>query len=468
MRDRARAVVIGGGVGGCSILYWLARLGWDDVVLVERAELTSGSTFHSAGLVGQLRSSLSLTKMMMSSVDLYRSLEDEVGLETGWKEVGSLRLASSQERMEEIARQAGWAKTFGLPLELVSAEEARELFPPMTTEGVLGAAYLPTDGYVDPSQLTLALAEGARRRGAEVNTGTRVTGMRLERGRVRGVETDRGEIETEIVVNAGGMYAHELGALAGVNVPIVPMAHEYLVTKPSGLPTDMPTMRDPSLLVYFRPESGGLVMGGYERHCEPWGLDGIAADFNSRLLDEDWPRFEELLENAVVRVPALAEMEVIRLINGPEAFTPDGEFILGPSDVRGFWVAAGFCAHGLAGAGGMGKLVAEWIVEGTPSLDVWHMDSRRFGAAYRSREYALSRTREIYETYYDVKFPGHERSGRTAAAALARVYAPAGARGGVRGEVGLGARELVRAERRRAATSRFVRVAGPDSSGRPR
>ena len=410
MRDRARAVVIGGGVGGCSILYWLARLGWDDVVLVERAELTSGSTFHSAGLVGQLRSSLSLTKMMMSSVDLYRSLEDEVGLETGWKEVGSLRLASSQERMEEIARQAGWAKTFGLPLELVSAEEARELFPPMTTEGVLGAAYLPTDGYVDPSQLTLALAEGARRRGAEVNTGTRVTGMRLERGRVCGVETDRGEIETEIVVNAGGMYAHELGALASVNVPIVPMAHEYLVTKPSGLPTDMPTMRDPSLLVYFRPESGGLVMGGYERHCEPWGLDGIAADFNSRLLDEDWPRFEELLENAVVRVPALAEMEVIRLINGPEAFTPDGEFILGPSDVRGFWVAAGFCAHGLAGAGGMGKLVAEWIVEGTPSLDVWHMDSRRFGAAYRSREYALSRTREIYETYYDVKFPGHERT----------------------------------------------------------
>jgi 4-methylaminobutanoate oxidase (formaldehyde-forming) len=188
------------------------------------------------------------------------------------------------------------------------------------------------------------------------------------------------------------------------------MAHEYLLTKPSGLPTDMPTMRDPSLLVYFRPESGGLVMGGYERDCAPWGLDGIPADFNSRLLEEDWPRFEELMENAVVRVPGLAEMEVIRLINGPEAFTPDGEFILGPSDVRGFWVAAGFCAHGLAGAGGMGKLVAEWIVDGTPSLDVWHMDSRRFGAAYRSRDYALARTREIYETYYDVKYPGHERS----------------------------------------------------------
>ena len=232
----------------------------------------------------------------------------------------------------------------------------------------------------------------------------------MERGRVTGVETDRGSIETEIVVNAGGMYAREIGALAGVNVPIVPMAHEYLITKPTGLPLEMPTMRDPSLLVYFRPESGGLIMGGYERHCAPWGLDGIPADFNSRLLEEDWPRFEELMENAVVRVPSLAEMEIVKLINGPEAFTPDGEFILGPSEVRGFWVAAGFCAHGLAGAGGMGKLVAEWIVEGTPSLDVWHMDSRRFGAAYRSREYTVARTKEVYETYYDVKYPGHERS----------------------------------------------------------
>jgi 4-methylaminobutanoate oxidase (formaldehyde-forming) len=409
MRERARAVVIGGGVGGCSILYWLARLGWGDVVLVERAELTSGSTFHSAGLVGQLRSSLSLTKMMMASVDLYRSLEAEVGLETGWHEVGSLRLASSEERMEEIARQAGWARTFGLPLELVSPEEAQELFPPLTTEGVRGAAYIPTDGYIDPSQLTFALAEGARRRGAEIEQRTRVTGIRARRGRVEAVETDRGDIETEVVVNAGGMYAREIGALAGVNVPIVPMAHEYLVTKPNELPPDMPTMRDPSLLVYFRPESGGLVMGGYERSCAPWGLDGIPQDFNSRLLEEDWPRFEELMENAVVRVPSLADAEVIRLINGPEAFTPDGEFILGPSDVRGFWVAAGFCAHGLAGAGGMGKLVAEWITEGTPSLDVWHMDSRRFGGAYRSREYTLVRTKEVYETYYDVKYPGHER-----------------------------------------------------------
>jgi 4-methylaminobutanoate oxidase (formaldehyde-forming) len=402
--------VIGGGVSGCSILYWLTRLGWSDVVLVERAELTSGSTFHSAGLVGQLRGSLSLTKMMMSSVELYRTLGEEVGLETGWREVGSLRLASTQERMEELARQSGWAKTFGLPLELISAEEAQRLFPPMTTAGVLGAAYLPTDGYIDPSQLTFALAEGARRGGAEIHQGTRVIAIRVERGRVTGVVTDKVEIEAEVVVNAGGMFAKEIGALAGVSVPIVPMAHEYLITKPSGLPTDMPTMRDPSLLVYFRPESGGLIMGGYERHPAPWSLRGIPADFNGKLLPEDWPRFEELMENALVRVPSLGEMEVVKLINGPEAFTPDGEFILGPTEVRGLWTAAGFCAHGLAGAGGLGRLVAEWIVEGVPSLDVWEMDSRRFGRAYRSPEYTLDRTLEVYQTYYDVKYPGHERS----------------------------------------------------------
>ena len=409
MKSAARAIVIGGGVGGCSILYWLARLGWDDVVLCERAELTSGSTFHSAGLVGQLRGSLSLTKMMMSSVELYRTLGDEVGLETGWHEVGSLRLASSEERMEELARQAGWAKTFGLPLDLVSAEAAQRLFPPMSTAGVLGAAYLPTDGYIDPSQLTFALAEGARRRGAEIYTNTRVTAIDVDRNRITGVVTDRGEIHAEIVVDAGGIFAGEIGRLVGVNVPVIPMAHEYLITKPHGVPLDVPTMRDPSLLVYFRGESGGLVMGGYERHPAPWSLDGIPPDFNGKLLAEDWPRFEELMEGALVRVPELGDAEVVKLINGPEAFTPDGEFILGPSDVRGFWVAAGFCAHGLAGAGGMGRLLAEWIVEGLPSLDVWEMDSRRFGRHYESREYTLARTTEVYSTYYDVKYPGHER-----------------------------------------------------------
>src|SRR5436309_7522286 len=282
MRDRAQVVIVGGGVGGCAVAYWLGRLGWSDVLLLERAELTSGSTFHSAGLVGQLRGSLSLTKMMMQSVELYRSLGAEVGLETGWREVGSLRLASSKERMEELARQAGWAKTFGLPLELISAGEAQQLFPPMSTGGVLGAAYLPTDGYIDPSQLTFALAEGARRGGAEIATSTRVAAIGVADGRVRSVETDKGTIETGVVINEGGIFAAEIGMLAGVNVPVVPMAHEYLVTRPAGVPLDVPTMRDPSLLVYFRGESCGLVMGGYERHPAPWALDGVPADFNGR------------------------------------------------------------------------------------------------------------------------------------------------------------------------------------------
>jgi len=348
--------------------------------------------------------------MIMYSVSLYRRLAEETGVDPSWHEVGSLRLASSEERMEEIARQAAWAKTFGLPLELISAEEAQRLFPPMSTDGVRGAAYLPTDGYIDPSQLTFALVEGARRRGAEVCEETRVTGIELADGAVRRVVTDKGAIDTELVVNAGGMFAAEIGRLAGVNVPLIPMAHEYLITKPSGLRLDMPTMRDPSLLVYFWPESGGLVMGGYERDPAPWSLDGIPADFNGKLLEEDWDRFEPLMTNAIVRVPSLRDAEVVRLVNGPEAFTPDGEFILGPSDVRGFWVAAGFCAHGLAGAGGMGRLIAEWIIEGKPSLDVWEMDSRRFGRQYASREYTLARTHEIYSTYYDVKYPGHERS----------------------------------------------------------
>jgi glycine cleavage system T protein len=409
VRESARAVVIGGGVGGASIAYWLTKLGWSDVVLCERSELTSGSTFHSAGLVGQLRGSLSLTKMMMRSVELYRGLEAEVGLPTGWHEVGSLRLATGPERMEELARQAGWAKTFGLPLELIPAEEALRLFPAMSIDGIRGAAYLPTDGYIDPSQLTFALIEGARRGGAEIRTNTPVTGIDVRRGRVAGVRTSAGHIETEVVVNAGGIYAREIGAMAGVNVPIVPMAHEYLITKPSGLPLDLPTMRDPSLLVYFRGESGGLVAGGYERNPAPWGLDGIPGDFNSRLLAEDWDRFQPLLENAVVRIPDLERAEVIRLINGPEAFTPDGEFILGQSDVRGFWIAAGFCAHGLAGAGGMGRLMAEWIMEGVPAFDVWHMDSRRFAPHYRSPQYTLARTTEVYATYYDIKYPGQER-----------------------------------------------------------
>jgi glycine cleavage system T protein len=408
--DRARVVVIGGGVGGTSIAYHLTKRGWRDVVLLERAQLTSGSTFHSAGLVGQLRSTMPLTRLMMDSVALYGQLKNETGIDIGWHPVGSLRLASSRARLEELERQAGWGTSFGLPLELIDAAEAVRRFPLMTDEGVLGAAFLPTDGYLDPSGLALALAEGARRGGARILEGVRVTGITVERGTVRGVATDQGPIEAEVVVNAGGIYAAQLGTMAGLTVPLIPMAHQYLLARiKESIPEDLPTMRDPDLLVYFRRDAGGLVMGGYERDPAPWGLHGIAADFNNRLLPEDWPRFEPLSQNAIRRVPPLEHGDVVKLINGPEAFTPDNEFILGESNIRGMFVAAGFCAHGIAGAGGMGKAMAEWIIDGEPGLDLWKMDWRRFGDAYRSQAYTLARTVEVYSTYYDIHYPNEER-----------------------------------------------------------
>jgi glycine cleavage system aminomethyltransferase T/glycine/D-amino acid oxidase-like deaminating enzyme len=417
--DHARAVIVGGGVGGTSIAWHLAERGWTDIVLVDRAELTSGSTFHSAGLVGQLRSSVTLTTMMMYGAGLYRRLRDETGVDPSWHEVGSLRLASSQARFEELQRQASWARTFGLPLELISATEARDRFPLMSTNGVLGAVWLPTDGWLDPSGLTMALAAGARQKGVTIRTHTRVVGIGVERGRVTGVDVElrdgsRETIRADVVVNAGGMFAPEIGRLAGVTVPIIPMAHQYLFTEAiDGVDAGLPQLRDPDNLVYFREEVGGLCMGGYERNPAPWSLEGIPPDFNGKLLAPDLPRFEEIMAGAVRRVPAIGDAGVSRIINGPEGFTPDNEFILGESEVGGFFVAAGFSAHGIAGAGGIGRQVASWIVDGQPELDLWKMDIRRFGPAYRSPGYTLARSIENYATYYDIHYPNEERqSGR--------------------------------------------------------
>jgi glycine cleavage system aminomethyltransferase T/glycine/D-amino acid oxidase-like deaminating enzyme len=424
-------VVVGGGVGGASIAFHLTELGWTDTVLVERDQLTSGSTFHSAGLVGQLRSSVTLTRMMMEGVELYRRLLAETGHDPGWHEVGSLRLASTPERMEELARQAGWAATFGLPLQLVSTAEAHDLFHGLFDPAdVLGAVYLPTDGHLNPSDLCMALAAGARTHGAEIATRTRVIGFVIEerrgRRRVTGVVTDRGTIECDVAVIAGGIYAHELGALAGITIPTVPMAHQYAITRsPTGpkVPSDLPTMRDPDRLVYFREEVGGMIMGGYERDPMPWSLHGCPADFNNRLLDPDWDRFLPLADAAQGLVPWMVDADVVQLINGPEAFTPDGEFILGESAVDGLFVAAGFCAHGIAGAGGVGKVMAEWIDAGEPTRDLWKMDIRRFGREYASRTHALARTGEVYATYYDIAYPNHERSaGRPLRVSLAYAH----------------------------------------------
>ncbi|MGH7333227.1 MAG: NAD(P)/FAD-dependent oxidoreductase, partial [Candidatus Rokuibacteriota bacterium] len=380
----AQVVIVGGGVAGCSIAYHLAQLGCRDVVVLDRGELTGGSTFHSAGLVGQLRSSVALTRVNMASVELYRQLARQTGHDPGWRQVGSLRLASSRERLLELKRQVGWARTFGLPLTLITSKEAQDLFPLLDVDGVEGALYLPTDGHIDPSGLALALAAGARASGVTFRTRVNVTGITLERGRVRDVQTDAGPIRCEIVVNATGIWAPELGRLVGLTVPVIPLAHQYLVTRPlPDVRRQLPTLRDPDRLVYLREEVGGLLMGGYERSPAPWGLDGIPRDFTHTLLAPDWPRFSDLMGKAISRVPALEGAEVIKLINGPESFTPDGEFILGEApQAGGFFVAAGFCAHGIAGAGGVGKVMAEWIVAGRPPMDLWRMDIRRFGPPY--------------------------------------------------------------------------------------
>ncbi len=411
--SRAQIVVVGAGVAGASIAWHLAQRGCTDVLVVERAEPTSGSTFHSAGLVGQLRSSLPLTQMMMHSVDVYRALEadaEQTGRSPGWREVGSLRIASTEPRMEELRRQHGWAKTFGLPMELLSAREAHELFPLMDATGVLGAVFMPTDGFLDPSGLTHAFLGGARSLGVTVESGTRVTDLVVRNGRVAAIVTDHGTVETDSVVLACGMYTPQIAAYAGITVPIVPMAHQYLITKAiDGVTPALPQLRDPDNLVYFRREGDGLVLGGYERDPAPWALYGIADDFNGKLLPEDWDRFAPLMANACRRVPAAETADIVSLVNGPEAFTPDNEFVLGESAVHGLFVAAGFCAHGIAGAGGVGRVMSEWILDGEPSFDTWKMDIRRFGAQYRSREYACSRAVEVYRTYYDIHYPNEER-----------------------------------------------------------
>src|SRR5690349_999965 len=410
---QAQVVIIGGGVGGCSIAYHLTQMGWKDVIVLERHELTSGSTWHSAGLVGQMRSDANLTRLMHYSTELYGRLKSETGQDTSWREVGGIRLASSAERMEEIKRLVGMARSFGVEMELIFPKEAQERFPLMSLDGVVGAAFTPSDGIIDPTGLTNALAIGAKSRGARIFTNTNVEKINLKNGRVHEVVTDQGTVQTEIVVNASGLWGREVGKLVGLNLPVIPMAHLYLMTLPiEGVNHNTPTLRDPDLLVYWREEVGGFVMGGYERQPVTFGMNGIPRGFKYQLLPEDWDRFMPLMENSIRRVPAMEKAEVKKLLNGPEGFTPDGEYLLGPTSVKGFWVACAFCAHGLAGAGGIGKIMAEWIVDGSPEWDMWRLDVRRVGPNYNSLDYAAARTLETYTQYYDIHFPGEERMSR--------------------------------------------------------
>lgn len=411
----ARAVIIGGGIIGNSTAYHLAKLGWKEVVLLERCKLTSGSTFHAAGLVGQLRTSASITQLLKYSVELYDALEQETELSTGWKRNGGLRLACNQERFTEVKRQATTAHSFGLEMHVLGPAEALALWPIMDVSDLVGAAFLPTDGQVNPSDITQSLAKGARNRGVRMFEDCPVTAIALENGRVRGVRTPRGDIACDVVVNCAGLWSRQVGELAGVCVPVQAMQHQYIVTEPiAGVPRGLPTLRDPDRLIYFKEEVGGLVMGGYEPDPIPWAQGGIPEGFHFQLLNPDWDHFESLMTEALVRVPALATAGVRKLINGPEAFTPDGSFILGEApEVRGFFVGAGFNAYGIAAAGGAGRALAEWIAGGEPSMDLWPVDIRRFGKHHRDRRWVLERTTEAYAHHYTMAWPFEEHhSGR--------------------------------------------------------
>jgi 4-methylaminobutanoate oxidase (formaldehyde-forming) len=415
-------------------------------VLLERNRLTSGSTWHAAGLVGQLRTSANITQLLKYSVELYGRLEAETGQATGWKMNGGLRLACNRERLTEIRRQATTAHSFGLEMHLLTPSEARDLWPIMDVSDVLGAAFLPTDGQVNPSDLALALAKGARANGVTIVEDCAVTGFAIDGGaagfvaagdpehghqaavalpgrratthharRVTRVATPEGAVRCEIVVDCAGQWSRAVGALAGVNVPLVSVQHQYLVTEPiAGVPRTLPTLRDPDRLIYFKEEVGGLVMGGYEPNPIPWAENGIPDGFHFQLLDDDWDHFEPLMREAIARVPALEAAGIKQLINGPESFTPDGNWMIGEApELRGFYVGAGFNAFGIASAGGAGRALAEWIVGGEPPMDLWPVDIRRFGTPHRSTSWVRARTLEAYAKHYTLAFPFEEHaSGR--------------------------------------------------------
>jgi sarcosine dehydrogenase len=413
--SHAEVVVIGGGIIGCSTAYHLAKDHKADVVLLEQNRITSGSTWHAAGLVGQLRSSASITRVLKYSVDLYKRLKDETGLETGWKMTGCLRLATNQDRWTEFKRLATTARSFGMDMQLISPTEVRNMWPLMDVSDLVGASWLPTDGQASPSDITQSLAKGARLNGAKIVEGATVTGFEMKDGRTTSVNTNQGRIACEKIVNCAGMWARQVGAMAGVNVPLQPVKHQYIITdRIPGLATDAATIRDPDRRTYFKEEVGGLVMGGYEPDPVPWTLDNVPGDWEFRLFDDDFDHFEQHLEQAIARVPALANTGVKKMINGPESFTPDGNFILGAApECSNMYVGAGFNAFGIASGGGAGWVLADWVMNGEAPLDLWVVDIRRFSDFHCDRNWVADRTLEAYGKHYTVAFPHEEyESGR--------------------------------------------------------
>ena len=409
--SRARVVIIGGGIVGASVAYHLTRLGFTDVVLVEQGQLSSGTTWHAAGLVGQLRATESGTRLVQYSARLYATLEEETGLGTGWKQCGGVTVARTPDRMVQLLRTAAAAEAYDLECEILTPAQALERWPLLETSDLQGAIWLPRDGVANPTDVTQSLAKGARMCGAQVFERTRVIGIDVVDGVVRGVRTDAGDIEAEIVVNCAGQWAKAVGAMAGVTVPLHSAEHFYVVTEAiDGIDRMLPILRDPDGYTYMKEEVGGLVVGGFEPVAKPWvSPDAIPHPFEFQLLDEDWDHFEILMASALHRVPVLNETGIKKFYNGPESFTPDNQFILGEApEVRNLFVAAGFNSVGIASAGGAGRALAEWIVAGEPQSDLVSVDIRRFAPFNGNNQWLRARVGEVLGLHYAIPWPNRE------------------------------------------------------------
>jgi heterotetrameric sarcosine oxidase gamma subunit len=404
---QARVVIIGGGVVGCSVAYHLAKLGWRDIVLLERKQLTSGTTWHAAGLIAQLRATMNMTKLAKYSQELYGALEAETGVATGFKRNGSITVALTEERMEELRRSASMARAFGVEIETISAREAADRHPLLNVDGVVGGVFLAMDGQGDPGNIAQALAKGARQQGARIFEDTKVTGITRDRGRVSGVTTDKGPIGAEIVVNCAGMWGREVGRMAGVSLPLQACEHFYIVTeRVPGLSRELPVLRVPDECAYYKEDAGKILLGAFEPVAKPWAVDGIPEDFCFDQLPEDVEHFAPILEMAARRLPMLEKVGIRTFFNGPESFTHDDRYLLGETiELENFYVACGFNSVGIQSAGGAGKALAEWIVGGSPPFDLWDVDVRRTFPFQATRSFIRTRVTETLGLLYADHFP---------------------------------------------------------------
>ncbi|MDG1472194.1 MAG: FAD-dependent oxidoreductase [Ascidiaceihabitans sp.] len=413
--EKARVVIIGGGVIGCSVAYHLAKLGWKDVVLLERKQLTSGTTWHAAGLITQLRATANMTKLAKYSQELYGTLEAETGVATGFKRCGSITVALTEERREEIYRQAGMARAFGVEVEEISNERVKELYPHINLEGIKGAVYLPLDGQGDPANIALALAKGARQNGALVKERVKVTDITKQGRTVTGVnwtdaDGNTGHIAADMVVNCGGMWGHEVGRMAGVNVPLQACEHFYIVTESIEGLKQLPVLRVPDEYAYYKEDAGKMLLGAFEPESKPWAVDGIPEGFEFDQLQEDFDHFEPILEMAVDRMPMLAEAGIHTFFNGPESFTPDDAYHLGLApEMDNFWVAAGFNSIGIQSAGGAGMALAAWMDTGEKPFDLGDVDIIRMQPFQGNKRYLEERSKETLGLLYADHFPFRQK-----------------------------------------------------------